>query len=126
MSKEEQKIDKSKKIDIKLKPGEGVFDVIFKPFKISPEKSIDLEKISSLRSLLSNEKAKILHVLKEKKPSSIYELAKILDRDFKSVKTDLDVLKKFDFITFTKQQKGKRASLKPELKIEKIDISIEL
>jgi len=77
-------------------------------------------------TILSNEKAKILHVLKEKKPSSIYELAKILDRDFKSVKTDLDVLKKFDFITFTKQQKGKRASLKPELKIEKIDISIEL
>ena len=35
-------------------------------------------EISELRQLLSNEKSRILHVLKTDKPNSIYELSKIL------------------------------------------------
>ena len=46
------------------------------------KKDYDFSGISALRQLLSNEKARILDVIKTKKPVSIYALAKILGRDF--------------------------------------------
>ena len=52
---------------------------------IGGDKSHDFSDIKLLRNLLSNEKSRILYVLKSKNPRSIYQLAKILGRDFKSV-----------------------------------------
>ncbi len=52
-------------------------------------------EVSIVRSLLSNEKAKIIHAIKEKNPASIYILAKQLGRDFKAVRKDVKILEHF-------------------------------
>jgi len=88
--------------------------------------SHDFSDIKLLRSLLSNEKARILHLLKSKKPKSIYALAKILGRDFKSVRTDLHLLERFGFIEFHAEKKGKRSSLMPVLLTDKLQIVIDI
>ena len=64
------------------------------------KKPHNFSDIKFLRSLLSNEKARILYILKTKNPKSIYALAKLLGRDFKSVRDDIKILEKFDFIKF--------------------------
>ena len=93
---------------------------------IGTKKSHDFSDIKLLRNLLSNEKARILHILKSKKPKSIYALAKLLGRDFKSVREDIKVLERFGFIEFHAEKTGKRESLMPVLTINKLQIVIDI
>lgn len=82
--------------------------------------------IALVRKLLSNEKAKILYAIKIKKPKSIYELAKILGRDFKSVRDDVRLLERFGFISFHTTKKGKRTALTPTLNVDKLGLIINI
>ena len=90
------------------------------------KKSYDFSDIKLLRNLLSNEKSRILYALKSKNPKSIYQLAKILGRDFKSVREDVKVLERFGFIEFHAEKTGNRESLKPVLIIDRLQIQIEI
>jgi predicted transcriptional regulator len=93
---------------------------------IGQKNSYDFSDIKLLRTLLSNEKARILIVIKAKNPSSIYGLAKFLKRDFKSVREDIKVLERFGFIDFIEEKTGKRISHRPVLTIDKLNIEINI
>lgn len=82
--------------------------------------------IELLRTIFSNQKMRLLYTLKQKKPDSIYKLATILKRDFKSVYKDLKLLERFDFIEFHSKKKGKRESLVPVLKVDEVKILISI
>jgi predicted transcriptional regulator len=114
----------SKTREIVIKESKGNFN-IFKSSKIS-KKDYNFDGISALRSLLSNEKARILDVIKTKKPKSIYELAKILGRPFKAVFDDVKFLERFGFIDFVKETTKKRVSHRPELAVEKMTIQFRI
>ena len=86
----------------------------------------DFEGLSALRKLLSNEKARLLHVLKEEKPGSIYELAKKLGRDFKTVNEDLKLLERFGFIDMVEEKTKNRVRHKPELAIETLTVKVKI
>jgi predicted transcriptional regulator len=83
----------------------------------------EMEKLGQIRSLLNSEKARILHVIKTNKPASVYKLARILGRDFQSVRKDVMLLEKLEMIELEKQ-KGDRKSFKPVLKIDKLQINL--
>jgi len=93
---------------------------------VAGEKVHDFSDIKILRKLLTNEKARILYILKFEKPKSIYSLAKILKRDFKSVRTDLVTLEKFGFIDFVREKKGNRKSIMPILKVDNLSIEMNI
>ncbi|MFZ5954979.1 MAG: hypothetical protein ACOYT4_01010 [Nanoarchaeota archaeon] len=93
---------------------------------ISGKKDCDFSDISLLRKLLSNEKSRILHIIKNEKISSIYALAKMLDRDLKSVRQDLKLLERFGFIGYYAQKTGKRQCLIPYLMIDSLKISVNI
>lgn len=112
---------KTKKITIETE--QGVFNALFSRFR-GQEKQVS--DVSMLRSILSNEKARMLHILKTKQPNSIYELAKILGRDFKSTRQDVIILEKFGLVELIPIHKGKREKLKPLLVLDAIDIRINL
>ena len=121
--KQEQKTQKikerqgTKNISLELK--RSTFSALFHLFS-----SEDLfEEVSKVRSLLSNERAKILHTIKESSPKSVYVLAKLLGRDFKSVRKDVSLLEHFGIIRLEKSS-GKRPSLKPILALDKLQINI--
>jgi predicted transcriptional regulator len=109
---------------ITVEQNQGTFSAIFNRFK--SEKTKHPTEISLLRSLLSNEKARILHVIKTKQPNSIYELTKILGRDFKSVRQDLATLEEFGFIEMIPIHKGRREKFKPLLVLDTLEIKLEL
>ena len=104
---------------------QGVFATFFKKFT-KDEKEYDFDSLSALRKLLSNEKAKILYTIKTKKPNSMYSLAKILERDFKSVSNDIKLLERFGFIEMIAEKTGKRERLKPILSSDIITINIKI
>ncbi|PIN91981.1 hypothetical protein COU55_03220 [Candidatus Pacearchaeota archaeon CG10_big_fil_rev_8_21_14_0_10_31_59] len=115
---------KSKVREITITESEGAFSIFKKP-KLSKE-DYDFEGISTLRSLLSNEKARILHVIKYQKPTSIYDLAKKLGRNFKAVSDDLKPLERFGFIEFIKEKTNKRKRYRPEIVVSTVTIHLKI
>jgi len=103
--------------------------------KTKTREIIIVDKSGSFQTLLkrfTSEKedydfeARLLHTIKTKSPKSIYELSKILKRDFKSVFSDLKLLQRFGFIEFISEKSGKRKRLKPILVINTLNIQIKI
>lgn len=117
--------NKTKTRDITIVDNRGAFSLFFKKFT-GEEKEYDFEGISALRKLLSNEKARILHIIKNKKPDSIYKLAKILKRDLKSVNNDVKLLERFGFIDMISEKTGKRERLRPVIVVDSIRINLNV
>lgn len=112
-----------KNITVQLSDKEGTFSYIFQKIKGGGNKNSD---ISSLRQLLSNEKAKLLHLCKSKQPDSIYHLAKLLGRDFKAVRHDVKILEKFGFIELISTHKNGRERLKPVVDVDEVNITVKI
>jgi len=115
---------KTKVREITLRESKGTFS-IFSKQKIS-KKDYNFDGVSALRQLLSNEKARILDVIKYKNPQSIYNLAKILERPFKAVFDDLKLLQRFGFIDLMKEKTKKRQRLRPVLATDNLIINIKI
>ena len=111
--------------EITITEDKGTFASFFKIIS-GDKKDLDFKSISSLRSLLSNEKARIIHIIKTKNPKSIYDVSKLVGRDFKSVSEDIKVLEKFGLIDLIKESTGKRTRLKPVSVIDVLKIDIIL
>ncbi len=108
-------------INLFIKP--GTFSYIFKRLTGNKEE-YDFSELADLRRILSDEKAKILNIIKSQNPSSIYDLAKMLKRDFRSVFQDVKILERFGLIELKPHTKGKRKSLKPEPSIDTLQVNI--
>lgn len=107
--------------EITITQSKGAFSFLRKSIK-----EYDFSGISALRQLLSNEKARILHVIKTQSPKSIYDLAKKLGRNFKSVNDDVKLLEKFGFIELIEEKTKKRVRLKPRITTDKITIHVKV
>jgi len=116
---------RTKTREITISDEGGAFSTFFKKFT-GESQNYDFEGIGAFRQILSNEKARILHVLKVKKPASLYALSKILGRDFKAVNQDLKVLEKFGFVELVAEKTGKRERLRPVLAIDSLNIMIKI
>jgi predicted transcriptional regulator len=116
---------KTKTRQIILTSERGAFNYFFKKFT-GDKKEYDFKGLSTLRALLSNEKARILDVIKSKNPKSIYEISKITQRDFKSVSEDVKLLEQFGFIDLIQEKTGKRQRLKPVIVVDSINIEINV
>ena len=120
-------MQKTKTREITIKPYSSGFSIL--NWSVTggiSKQDYDFSGISALRQLLSNEKARILDVIKTKKPKSIYQLAKILGRNFKSVKEDIKLLERFGFIELIKERTKSRIRHKPEIVVDNITINVKL
>ncbi|MDD5191552.1 MAG: HTH domain-containing protein [Candidatus Nanoarchaeia archaeon] len=108
---------------ITLSEKEGAFSTIFSRFKGNKKSGSD---ISNLRQLLSDERAKMIHMIKTKKPDSIYELAKLLGRDFKAVRQDIRLLEQFGLLELISSIKNGRERLRPVIELDKLIINVDL
>jgi predicted transcriptional regulator len=109
--------------EITLMGGKTAFS-IFKKNQI--QENYDFSGIAALRQLLSNEKARILHVIKIQKPQSIYELAKKLDRGFKSVNDDVKLLERFGFIELIPEKTKNRVRHRPSIVVDTVSINVKI
>jgi len=110
--------------EITITQSQGAFS-IFK--KVPTEKnSFDFSGLQAIRQVLNNEKARVLHVIKHKEPKSIYNLAKILGRSFKSVNDDIKLLKRFGFIELIEEKVKNRIRHRPIVLIDTITIHVSI
>ncbi len=117
-------MSKNKVREITFANSGGTFALLKKP-KISKE-DYDFSGVLALRQLLSNEKARVLHVIKHHKPSSIYNLAKKLNRNFKTVLGDIKLLERFGFIELIEEKENNRIRHKPVIIADSITINLKI
>lgn len=110
--------------EITIKESRGAFSIL-KDSKIS-KKDYNFEGLKSLRKVLNNEKARMIHVIKTKKPTSIYDLAKKLGRSFKSVVDDIKLLERFGFVDLVREKTKNRVRHRPEVVVDTLTINIKI
>lgn len=115
---------KTKTREISIKESKGTFS-LFRDSKIS-KKDYDFSGLQALRQLLSNEKARVIHAIKTQNPSSIYNLAKILNREFKSVREDIKLLERFGFIEIIEEKTKNRIRHKPLIAVDSVTINVKI
>ena len=115
---------KTKIREVTVKEEKGSFGIFSSGTLKKGEYNFD--GLSALRQLLSKEKAKMLDAIKYKEPSSIYGLAKILERPFKAVMDDVKLLERFGFIHLIKEKTKKRIRHRPEISVDHMIIHVKI
>src|SRR3972149_5270532 len=77
-----------------------------KPAPASAE-TISFDSVEDMQKFLSPERIRLLRAIHEKKPKSIYELAKMLGRDRKNVTEDVKMLEGVGLIERKAARRGK-------------------
>ncbi|MCL6500472.1 MAG: HTH domain-containing protein [Candidatus Pacearchaeota archaeon] len=116
-----------KKVIVRIGGDEkSFFTTVFRPLPFTPPEPHF--SVKQFRQLLSDEKARILHVLRAQKPKSLYALAKMLDRDFKAVRQDIKLLEKFGLIRLVSEfdKKTRKRRLRPVLDINTLYVRVEV
>ena len=87
------------------------------------EDSVSFQSLDQLRKFLTPKRLELLRTVRHKKPSSIYELAKLVGRTPENVNTDIKFLKKLGFVEVTKVKELRKKSV-PEVSYDKMTLEI--
>ncbi len=90
------------------------------------DRIIYIESIDVARKLMTNERMRLLSIVKEKKPNSLYALAKILHKNFKTVSVDAYLLEEIGLIKFERHKVGLRELIKPIVSANKIQVELSI
>jgi len=118
---------KSKTFEISIGESRKTFPKLplFKKTKENIE-NYDFNGIMEFRQLLNHEKMRLLNVVKTQKPKSIYDLAKKLNRGFKSVNDDIKLLERFGVISLVEEKTKNRRRYKPEIAVDTLTIHLKI
>ena len=108
-----------KTFDIEIKSEAQVRKEFISAFKAAQEKrpfkpiiGVSFVSLEAVRNLLTEKRMEILHVIREKRPKSIYALAKLTGRNFKNVYDDVQTLKYYGLLQIRKSSGKSRKSKK--------------
>ncbi|MCC7201858.1 MAG: hypothetical protein IT393_04225 [Nitrospirae bacterium] len=121
---------KIKKVTIGIK---GLYDVLSNTKEVmkrlewgekaKKEHGMYFENLEAFRRALTERRLEMLHVIKERHPSSVYELARMLDRDIKNVNIDLEYLREIGLVEI-KRSREKRERVIPEVNYDVIELRV--
>ncbi len=92
---------------------------------VKKKESVSFNNIDIMRKVLTNKRLELIKSIKKYKPKSIYQLAKIVKRNSKSVNMDVKLLNKLGMIDLKTTEKG-RENLAPRVDYEEIDVAIPI
>jgi predicted transcriptional regulator len=84
-----------------LKEAEEAFERLSKGMAIKQKRAVYFTSLKEMRRVLTERRLEILKTIRDRKPSSVYELAKMLDRDLKNVLQDLSYLQALGIVGIT-------------------------
>ena len=111
----EDTLKEAKEVMVKIKEGKSV----------KKKESISFININIMRKVLTNKRLELIKAIKKYKPKSIYELAKIVKRDSKSVNMDLKTLNNLGMVDLKSKERG-RENIVPSVDYEEIDVAIAI
>ena len=102
-----------------------VFEKLRKGEHAAPSRTLGFPDIATFRKFLTQKRIEMLHAIRNKQPNSLYELAKLLNRDLKSVNTDVALLKQLGLIQLKKQKHG-RTRVIPRVLFDRMQVNIAI
>lgn len=93
--------------------------------EVEPHYELSFPTAATMRKFLTPQRMRLLQAIKHQNPESVYELAKMVDRDLKSVNTDLKVLSDLDLVSLEKTNDARRRVI-PHVDYDKINVEIEI
>jgi len=93
--------------------------------KVKKHEAVYFESLEAMRKVLTEERLRIVKVIKKEHPASIYELAKILGRDVKNTFDDVQFLAQAGLVEL-KKTKDVREKTTPEVNYDKILLEISV
>jgi predicted transcriptional regulator len=94
-----------------------------------PKKSRDevgFTSIEAARNFMTRERLALMHTIRTRHPGSLYELAKMVSRDFKNVQEDIRILERHGLVRITREPRGKRKVKVPQVLFEEIALRIAI
>jgi predicted transcriptional regulator len=91
--------------------------------KVTPRKGTYFTSLEAARKVLTPKRLQLLRVIRQNRPGSIYQLARLVDRDFKNVHTDIQALASYGLLSLMKPQAGRRAAI-PRVPFSAIEFRI--
>jgi len=121
---------KVKKFKIGIKSVKDVLDdfvkageAIERGEEVKKEKAIYFESVKGFRKAITPKRIELLHVIREKHPKSIQELARIARRDIKNIVTDISILAELGLIDIKRKKGGRKESM-PVVDYNRINLEI--
>jgi predicted transcriptional regulator len=87
---------------------------------------VGFTSIEAARNFLTRERLALLRTIRSRHPDSLYELAKMVGRDFKNVQEDIGILERHGLVLITRELRGKRKVKVPQVPFEEIALRIEI
>ena len=87
---------------------------------------VGFTSIEAVRNFLTRERLALLRMIRTGRPRSIYQLAKMVDRDLKNVQEDIRLLERHGLVRVTKHARGNRKVKVPEVPFEEIALRIAI
>lgn len=111
-----------------LKEAAEVMEGIKKGKNIKKKSGLSFGSVQSFREFFTPKRIELLQVIKHKQPKSVYALAKLTNRQIKSVVIDLDILVKYGLLDTKKVHiKGKTGyKIKPIFDYDKLTVDIAM
>ena len=78
---------------------------------VRKEKAVYFESIKGFRKAITPKRLELLHIIREKHPKSIQELARLTSRDIKNIVTDIGILKELGLIEVERKKEGRKESV---------------
>jgi predicted transcriptional regulator len=91
--------------------------------KVKPETAIYFASLSVFRMALTPKRLELLHIIKEKRPSSLQELARISGRNMKNIITDVSLLENLGLIDLHRAKNGRKEAA-PRVGYNRISLEI--
>lgn len=97
-----------------------VYEKVRKKEKVEPQEILSFVNAKLMRQTLTPQRLRLMKIIREKEPKTIYELAKVAKRSYANVFRDVKKLRELELIDL-KQEKN---SSKPMAKYDRLDVSI--
>lgn len=124
----------AKTLTIQIKPAEEALEGFRQTFKklrvgrrVHRREGVYFTSIEAARNLLTPTRLALLRAIRQHRPRSIYELARLLNRDLKNVQDDLQLLEEYGLVRMTRKRGvGKRTVKTPEALFEEIALKVAI
>lgn len=90
-----------------------------------PHEEVSFQNIDTLRRILTDKRMELLHVIRQHHPRSVYELAKIVNRDLKNVNEELQILVELGIVSLEHVDEG-RERVVPRVEFDKMKVEIAI
>lgn len=91
-----------------------------------PREEVGFTSLEAARNFLTRERLALLRAIRTRHPESLYELAKMVGRDFKNVQEDIRMLERHGLVRITKLPRGSRKVKVPRVPFEEIALKIAI